>query len=317
MEEIENSEKYRFLVAEESGAGLRLDHFLTNRLKHLSRSRIQQLIKDNTVLVDGMTAKPKLKLAVGNEITVEVPDPVPLVAVEPQPIPLDVLYEDGDFIVVNKASGLVVHPAAGNPDGTLVNALLHHCRGELSGIGGMQRPGIVHRLDKDTSGCLVVAKNDLAHQEISRQFADRKTTKIYHCVVQGIPSPLKGKIENQIGRHAVNRQKMAVLDPPAGKLAITDYKVLGKCSDDKSKWAFIECHLHTGRTHQIRVHMKSLGCPILGDEIYAQPSRQTIATDRLLLHASRLGFTHPTSSEPLSFTAPLPEAFAQFTGNGQ
>jgi len=294
---------------------MRLDQFLTKQLDHLSRSRIQQLIKDNTVLVDGEKTKPKLKLVLGNEILVEVPDPIPLASVEPQAIPLDVLYEDEDFIIVNKESGMVVHPAAGNPDGTLVNALLHHCQGELSGIGGVQRPGIVHRLDKDTSGCMVAAKNDLAHQEISRQFADRETTKIYHCVVQGIPSPTQGKIENQIGRHPVNRQKMSVLEPPAGKVAITDYKILESSSKDKTKWALIECHLHTGRTHQIRVHMKSLGCPILGDVIYSQPSRQNPSVSRLLLHASQLGFTHPRTKEPLTFTAPTPEAFEVFHSN--
>ena len=233
--------------------------------------------------------------------------------VEPQAIPLEVIYEDKDFIVINKESGIVVHPAFGNHDGTLVNALLHHCHGELSGIGGVQRPGIVHRLDKDTSGCLVAAKNDIAHQEISRQFADRETTKIYHCVVQGIPSPPSGRIENQIGRHPVNRQKMAVVEAPAGKRAVTDYKVLRKSSASKAQWAFTECHLHTGRTHQIRVHMKSLGCPILGDEIYAQPPRQQPSAPRLLLHASQLGFTHPSSKEALSFTAPLPEAFSPYS----
>ena len=313
MGEIGESGNYQFLVSEELGEGLRLDHFLTDCLQDLSRSRLQQLIRENRVLVDGVTAKPKLKLAAGNEITVEVPEPVPLEKIEPQAIPLDVLYEDEDLIVINKESGLVVHPAAGNADGTLVNALLHHCQGELSGIGGVQRPGIVHRLDKDTSGCLVAAKNDRAHREISRQFADRETTKIYLCIVQGTPSPPRGRIENRLGRHQVNRQKMAVLDPPAGKLAVTDYRVLSNCSDDDNNWALVECHLHTGRTHQIRVHMKSLGCPILGDKIYAQPSRQNLASSRLLLHASRLEFTHPGSGEPLSFTSPLPEAFTPFS----
>ena len=312
MDESKNSEKYRFLITENSGDQLRLDQFLSNQLKNHSRSRIQQLIKDNTVLVNGFTAKPKLKLSAGNEVIVEIPEATPLLEVEPQPIPLNVIYEDDDFIVINKASGMVVHPAAGNPDGTLVNALLHHCEGNLSGIGGVMRPGIVHRLDKDTSGCLVSAKNDLAHQEISRQFADRETTKIYHCVVQNIPSQASGRIENRIGRHPVNRQKMTVLEAPKGKLAITDYKILNESSKGKNTWAYVECRLHTGRTHQIRVHMKSLGCPIIGDEIYAQPSRQNPKSSRLLLHASQLGFTHPASKEPLSFTAPLPDAFSPY-----
>ncbi|NOY01061.1 MAG: RluA family pseudouridine synthase [Verrucomicrobia bacterium] len=313
MKKIGNSEKYRFSVSEKADVGLRLDQFLVNHLNGLSRSRVQQLIKDNTVLVDGNTAKAKLKLTIGNEVLVEIPEPIVMEDVEPQDIPLDVIYEDDDFIVINKTSGIVVHPAAGNPDGTLVNALLYHCQGELSGIGGVQRPGIIHRLDKDTSGCLVAAKNNLAHQEISRQFADRETTKIYHCVVQGSPSPSSGRIENQIGRHPVNRQKMTVLEPPAGKRAKTDYKTLREGPGGRANWTFIECHLHTGRTHQIRVHMKSLGCPILGDVIYAQPSRQNPSASRLLLHASRLSFTHPSSKEPLSFTSPLPEAFSVYS----
>ncbi len=313
MEEIGNSEKYRFSVSEKADVGLRLDQFLVNHLNVLSRSRVQQLIKDNTVLVDGNTAKAKLKLTIGNEVLVEIPEPRTMDEVEPQEIALDVVYEDDDLIVINKTSGMVVHPAAGNPDGTLVNALLYHCQGELSGIGGVQRPGIIHRLDKDTSGCLVAAKNDLAHQEISRQFADRETTKIYHCVVENIPSSRSGRIENQIGRHPVNRKKMAVLTPPAGKRALTEYKVLGESTESKASWALVECRLHTGRTHQIRVHMKSLGCPILGDEIYAQPSRQKPRAPRLLLHASQLGFTHPRSKEALTFTSPLPEAFSPFT----
>ncbi len=309
---MEGGEKHQFLISKESGAGLRLDHFLTAQLQHLSRSRLQQLIRDGRVLIDGKPSKPKFKLLAGKQITVEVPAPVPMAEIEAQPIPLEVIYEDKDFIVINKAHGLVVHPAAGNPDGTLVNALLHHCQGQLSGIGGVQRPGIVHRLDKDTSGCLVAAKNDQAHQEISRQFADRETTKIYHCVVQGIPVHPDGRIENQIGRHPVSRQKMAVLEAPKGKRAVTDYKILRCSSDNETSWAYIRCHLHTGRTHQIRVHMKSLGCPILGDEIYAQPSRQKPAVPRLLLHARQLGFTHPRTKEPLSFTAPLPEAFSAY-----
>jgi 23S rRNA pseudouridine1911/1915/1917 synthase len=313
MKDTEYSETHQFLVSGASGEGLRLDQFLAKQLCHLSRSRIQQLIKDNMVFVDGQVAKPKLKLASGDTITVKVPEPVPLTAVRPQAIALDVVYEDEDLLVINKASGIVVHPAAGNPEGTLVNALLHHCQGELSGIGGVLRPGIIHRLDKDTSGCLVAAKNDLAHQRISRQFADRETTKIYHCVVQGIPSPPQGTIENHIGRHPVNRQKMAVVDPPKGKTAVTRYKILSQSTTGKDPWSLVQCQLHTGRTHQIRVHMKSLGCPILGDEIYAQPSRQQPAATRLLLHASQLGFTHPTTGEKLSFTAPLPGAFEFFT----
>ncbi len=310
---MENLEIHRFPVSGESGGGQRLDQFLAARLHNLSRSSIQRLIKDAMVFVDDQPAKSKLKLAAGNIVLIKVPPPPPPTVVQPQAIPLEILYEDEDLLVVNKAPGIVVHPAAGNSDGTLVNALLHHCRGRLSGLGGAQRPGIVHRLDKDTSGCLVAAKTDLAHQEISRQFADRETTKIYRCVVQGIPCPSSGKIENHIGRHPVNRQKMAVLTPPMGKLAVTDFEVLREGREGKNAWSLVECRLHTGRTHQIRVHMKSLGCPILGDPIYAQPSRQKPAAPRLLLHACQLGFTHPTSGEDLCFTAPLPEAFLPYS----
>ncbi|MFK5920712.1 MAG: RluA family pseudouridine synthase [Verrucomicrobiota bacterium] len=316
---MDESTEYQFLISSKSGAGDRLDRFLAAQLAHLSRSRLQQLIRDENVQVDGQTSKPKARLTPGSTVSVSIPAPVPLAEVEPQDIPLQVIYEDQDFIVINKAHGIVVHPAAGNPDGTLVNALLHHCQGELSGIGGVQRPGIVHRLDKDTSGCLVAAKNDAAHQEISRQFADRETTKIYHCVVQGIPVRNNGSIENHIGRHPVNRQKMAVLEAPKGKHAHTDYKILRTSKDDADQndkqpaWALIECHLHTGRTHQIRVHMKSLSCPILGDEIYAQISRQQPKVERMLLHASHLGFTHPRSKEALTFTAPLPKAFSAYS----
>lgn len=323
MTQFEESGKYRFVISTESGAGTRLDRFLTDQVRDLSRSRLQQLIKDGNVLVDGSSVKPKLKLTAAQVVTVEIPEAVPFEQVAAQDIPLEVIFEDRDFIVINKAHGMVVHPAAGNADGTLVNALLHHCHGELSGIGGIQRPGIVHRLDKDTSGCLVAAKNDVAHQEISRQFADRETTKIYHCVVQGIPAPAAGRVANQIGRHPVNRQKMAVLEAGKGKSAITDYKILTSSTQraseapdidhDQSTWAYVQCRLHTGRTHQIRVHMKSLGCPILGDVIYSQPSRQLPQVERMLLHARQLGFTHPRSKEQLTFTSPLPEAFHPFS----
>lgn len=312
MTQFKESGKHRFVISTESGAGARLDRFLTDQVRDLSRSRLQQLIRDGNVLVDGNNAKPKLKLNATQIVTVEIPEAIPFEQVEAQNIPLQVIFEDLDFIVINKAHGMVVHPSAGNADGTLVNALLHHCHGELSGIGGIQRPGIVHRLDKDTSGCLVAAKNDVAHQEISRQFAERETTKIYHCVVQGIPSPAAGTIKNQIGRHPVNRQKMAVLEAGKGKSAVTDYKILTSSEQNKSAWAYLQCHLHTGRTHQIRVHMKSLDCPILGDPIYAQPSRQQPPVERLLLHARQLGFTHPRSKAPLTFTAPLPRAFHPF-----
>ncbi|MGI9241563.1 MAG: RluA family pseudouridine synthase, partial [Verrucomicrobiales bacterium] len=257
-----------FTISQESELGQRLDRFLADRAPEISRSRLQSLIRDGAVTLNGRPAKKKQALNLGDRISLIVPEPVPAEA-QPEEIPLDVLHEDEALLVLNKASGLVVHPAAGNLTGTLVNALLHHCDGRLASIGGVERPGIVHRLDKDTSGCLVVAKTDSAHQALSEQFSDRKVSKFYLAVVGGRPAMDGGRIENQIARDPRNRQKMAVVLPPAGKHAITDYRVLAPGDE-----CLIECELHTGRTHQIRVHMRELGTPILGDPIYSKsPSR--------------------------------------------
>lgn len=295
----------------ETPSGDRLDAFLAANLAELSRSRIQTLIREQFILVNGNPAKPRDAVKAGDHITIALPEAVPDRA-EPQEIPLDLLYEDEDLLVLNKAHGMVVHPAPGNPDGTLVNALLHHCRGKLSGIGGVERPGIVHRLDKDTSGCLVVAKSDAAHQSLVTQFSERSTMeKLYLAVTQGIPKPAKDTIFTHIGRHPVNRQKMAVVNPPGGKTAITDYEVLA--TDAASITALVLCHLHTGRTHQIRVHLHHKGAPLVGDPIYGKPSRTAEQTGRLMLHAWRLAFTHPISSRPLRFEAPIPAEFAPWT----
>ncbi|RYD23286.1 MAG: RluA family pseudouridine synthase, partial [Verrucomicrobiaceae bacterium] len=227
-------------------------------------------------------------------------------------IPLDVMYEDDDLLVLNKASGMVVHPAPGNPDGTLVNALLHHCKGKLSGIGGVERPGIVHRLDKDTSGCLVVAKSDPAHQSLVTQFSERSTMeKLYLAVTDGVPKPGKDTVFTHIGRHPVNRQKMAVVNPPGGKTAITDYEVLA--TDAATVTALVLCHLHTGRTHQIRVHMHHKGAPLVGDPIYGKTNKNTTHAGRLMLHAWRLAFNHPISGQPLRFESPIPAEFEPWT----
>lgn len=308
-----DSTRQHLVAAAETGA--RLDKVLADVFPDLSRSRLQDLIRDGHVSVAGRpVTKPRHPLAAGDAIRIEIPPPTPSVAAA-QDIPLDILHEDEHLIVLNKPAGLVVHPAAGNADGTLVNALLHHCRGQLSGIGGVERPGIVHRLDKETSGCLVAAKTDAAHQELARQFADRETEKTYLCVVQGVPSSPHGLIENRIGRHPVNRQKMAVRPEPHGKEAVTGYTVLH--TDPRSTWALVRCDLHTGRTHQIRVHMKeSLGCPILGDEIYAQPTRQSEQPGRLMLHARRLAFTHPITGRRMAFESPLPPAFTPYLPPG-
>jgi 23S rRNA pseudouridine1911/1915/1917 synthase len=282
----------------------RLDRYLQFRLAEMSRSRLQDLIKDGLVLVNDKKSKPSAELRVGDKISVTIPEPVSTEVVA-QDIPIDVLYEDADLIVINKASGIVVHPAAGNPDGTLVNALLHHCD-DLSGIGGEVRPGIVHRLDKDTSGCMVVAKHDRAHALLAEQFAHRRISKLYLAAVNGIPKESSGRIENMIGRHPVDRKRMTVLFDGTGKNAVTEWKML--CETEGC--ALILNTLLTGRTHQIRVHMRDvLQCPILGDTIYGHPSKQKVKTERLMLHAWRLAFEHPITQKRMEFKAAVPEEF--------
>lgn len=289
----------------------RLDAYLAVRLDDLSRSRIQTLIREQYITLNGNPAKPRDSVKQGDLIQVVIPEAVPLEHT-PQDLPISVLYEDDDMIVINKASGMVVHPAAGNPDGTVVNALLHYCRGKLSGIGGVERPGIVHRLDKDTSGCLVVAKSDIAHQALVKQFAERETMeKLYLAVTRGEPKPEKDTIFTHIGRHPINRQKMAVINPPSGKPAITDYKVKGR--DPSTGTSLVLCHLHTGRTHQIRVHLHHKGAPIVGDSIYGRPSKEPGLPERLMLHAWRLAFLHPTSRQRVVFEAPIPPEFLAWT----
>ncbi len=290
----------------EKDAGMRLDAWLAANLPDLSRSRIQELIREQFILRNGQPAKPRDSVAAGDLLSVAIPEAVPAEA-QAQDIPLNILYEDEHLVVLDKESGIVVHPAAGNPDGTLVNALLHHCKGQLSGIGGVERPGIVHRLDKDTSGCLVVAKTDLAHQSLSTQFSGRTMEKLYLAAVQGVPNPEKDTIFTHIGRHPVNRQKMAVVNPPGGKTAITDFEVLG--IDRSTNSALVLCHLHTGRTHQIRVHLLHRGCPLIGDPIYSRPERQAAKPGRLMLHAWRLAFDHPVGGKRMKFEAPVPPEY--------
>ena len=294
----------------EDRAGERLDAYLAVRLAELSRSRIQTLIREQFIQVNGHPAKPRDAVKMGDFITIALPEAVPLDAA-PQDLPLTILHEDDDLIVLDKAPGMVVHPAPGNPDGTLVNALLHHCQGQLSGIGGVERPGIVHRLDKDTSGCLVVAKSDAAHQSLVTQFSERSTMeKLYLAVTEGIPKPARDTIFTHLGRHPVNRQKMAVVNPPGGKAAITDYEILA--TDPVTLTALVRCHLHTGRTHQIRVHLHHRGCPLVGDPIYGKPSKTSALTGRLMLHAWRLAFNHPLTGQRLQFESPIPVEFSRW-----
>ena len=282
-------------------AGTRIDQFLAARVPELSRSRIQDLVKAGHVRVNGRETKASTRLRGGDRVTLDEP-PVVAASTVAEDIALDVLYEDGDLIVLNKPAGLVVHPAAGHWSGTLVNALLHHCQG-LSQIGGEERPGIVHRLDKETSGCLVAAKNDIAHRALTRQFAGREVTKIYLALATGKFRETSGILEGAIGRHPIHRKKMTVLPGERGRAARTDYRVLREVPGG----ALVECTLHTGRTHQIRVHLKHLGHPILGDEVYGRRG----GFERQMLHAWKLGFAHPVSGARMNFIAPIPRDFLE------
>ncbi len=286
-------------VSEPSDAGSRLDHFLAARVSELSRSRIQSLMEEGHVRVNGETKLRSCKLRGGEQIVLTLPA---VVASEnlPEDIALEILHEDDDLIVVNKPPGLVVHPAPGHAGGTLVNALLHHCE-SLSGIGGIERPGIVHRLDKETSGCMVAAKNDAAHQSLTEQFSGREVRKIYLAIASGIFKKKKGTINVPLGRHPVHRQKMGVLLRGGGREAVTDWLVLHELPCG----TLIQCTLHTGRTHQIRVHMKHLGHPLVGDEVYGKRGK----FERQMLHAWKLGFSHPRTGNPIDFTAPIPPDF--------
>jgi 23S rRNA pseudouridine1911/1915/1917 synthase len=290
-----------FIVAPDQ-AGQRLDRFLCTCLPEFSRARLQALIKEGAAMVEGKTAKPSQEMTAGETVTIGIPPDKPAEA-QAQDLPLTILYEDEHLAILNKASGMVVHPAHGNEDGTVVNALLHRF-GSLSSIGGVARPGIVHRLDKETSGCLVVARNDHTHQHLSAQFAGREVDKIYLAVTHGTPRPPVGSVQTHLGRDPHDRLRMAVLPAPAGKWAHTDYEVLHTLTGD----ALVQCTLHTGRTHQIRVHLKHLGHPLLGDPTYARKTKQT-PVPRLMLHAWKLTLTHPVSGIRLACEAPLPPEF--------
>jgi len=284
----------------ENEAKIRLDRFLANKLPEYSRSRLQQLVRTGFVRLNGATTRPRHLVRSGDKIEL-TEAPLEKIDNQPEPIPLEVLFEDKDIIVINKPPGLVVHPGAGHRQHTLVNALLSHCP-TLSGIGGKERPGIVHRLDKETSGCLVVAKNDWAHRELSRQFAERSVEKIYLALVAGKLRKDAGVIEEKIGRHPVHRQRMSVASV-RGRPAKTDYRVV--CSGDQA--SLVECQLYSGRTHQIRVHLHHLGHPVLGDKVYATHLAKNFP--RHMLHAWKLGFRHPRSGDSKSFEAPLPDDF--------
>ena len=291
------------LRASEESKNQRLDAFLASSLDGLTRSQATRLIESGEVAVNGRAVGKSYKLAGGEDIAVTLPEPEPVEAV-PQDIPLDVVYEDADVIVVNKPSGMVVHPAPGHPDGTLVNALLYHCAGTLSGIGGALRPGIVHRIDRDTSGLIIAAKNDAAHQYLSAQLADHTLARTYECIVVGKLREDRGTVDAPIARHPADRKRMAVV--AGGREAVTHWEVIARYPG----YTHVRCRLETGRTHQIRVHMAYIGHPILGDTVYGAKKEVAGLTGQCL-HAVGLRFLHPRTHEVMELSCPLPDEFTR------
>ncbi len=303
------------ILIAQTGAPVRLDRALADNVPNVSRERLKTLILSDAVTSGGQIVRdPARHVTGGEQFTIEIPEPRPLDTIA-QAIALTVVHEDADLIVIDKPAGLVVHPAAGNPDGTLVNALLHHCGGNLSGIGGVLRPGIVHRIDKDTSGLIVAAKSDIAHEGLSRQFSRHSIERRYRAIVSGIPMPASGTIDAPLARSPSNRKKIAVVK--GGKAAITHYRTIQRLNGA----ALVECRLETGRTHQVRVHMQSIGHPLLGDPVYSRTKGvprevvQRLRFERQALHAAHLGFIHPVTCVALSFDSPIPgdmqELFSQ------
>ena len=291
------------LRASEENKNQRLDAFLASSLDGLTRSRATRLIESGEVAVNGKTVSKSYKLVGGEAVAVTLPEPEPAEAV-PQDIPLDVVYEDADVIVVNKPSGMVVHPAPGHPDGTLVNALLYHCAGTLSGVGGALRPGIVHRIDRDTSGLIIAAKNDAAHRYLSAQLADHTLARTYECIVVGALREDRGTVNAPIARHPTDRKRMAVV--AGGREAVTHWEVIARYPG----YTHVRCRLETGRTHQIRVHMAYIGHPILGDTVYGAKKEIPGLTGQCL-HAVGLRFLHPRTHEVVELSCPLPDEFTR------
>ena len=281
---------------------MRIDRFISERMSDTSRSYIQKLIKDELVTVDSKVVKSNYKVKEGEWVEIVLPEPVSL-DIEAENIPLDILYEDSDVLLVNKPKDMVVHPSAGHVTGTLVNALLYHCKDSLSSINGVMRPGIVHRIDKDTTGILIICKNDKAHNCIAEQLKVHSITRRYHALVWNNVTDDTGTVDAPIGRHPVDRKKMAI-NHKNGKHAVTHYKVLERFGH----YTYIQCELETGRTHQIRVHMASIGHPLVGDPVYG-PAKQPFKTDGQMLHAKVFGFIHPSTNEYMEFETDLPEYF--------
>ena len=289
-------------------AGWRIDRALADAVPTLSRERLKTLIRSGAVAAEGKAVRdPALKVRGEETLRIAVPEPTPAHNIA-QDIPLTIVFEDEHLLVVDKPAGLVVHPAAGNLDGTLVNALLHHCGGSLSGIGGVARPGIVHRIDKDTSGLLVVAKTDVAHEGLAKQFAAHSIDRRYLAIVSGVPKASEGTVDAPLARSATNRKKIAIVEGKRGKRAVTHWRRLNVLNDA----ALVECRLETGRTHQVRVHMASIGHPLLGDPVYGRSGKtngkilKELQFHRQALHAAELGFAHPVTKNRLSFSSPKP-----------
>lgn len=293
------------LFPEIADSGLRIDKYLSTVNEQLSRSYIQKLLKSGLVLVDGKPVKASYQVDEGDVISLDIPEAVEP-EIEPENMDLDILYEDQDVILVNKPKGMVVHPAAGHYSHTLVNGLMHHCKDQLSGINGVMRPGIVHRIDMDTTGVIIACKNDMAHNSIAAQLKEHSITRRYQAIVHGVLKDDAGTVEGPIGRHPTDRKKMSI-NYNNGKSAVTHYKVLKRFR----QYTHVECRLETGRTHQIRVHMASIGHPLLGDLVYGPGKCPIPGLQGQTLHAGVLGFIHPRTREYMEFTAPLPEYFAK------
>lgn len=290
-------------------ADSRIDRYLAQQMPDQSRSFLQKLIREEQITVNGRPVKANYRLQPEDQVLVIVPDPQ-LPDILPENIPLDILYEDSDVLVINKPKGMVVHPAAGHYTNTVVNAVMYHCQGNLSGINGVMRPGIVHRIDRDTTGAIVICKNDQAHQSLAQQLKEHSITRSYRAIVWNNLKEDEGTVDRPIGRHPVDRKKMAV-NEKNGKTAVTHYRVLERFG----RFTYIECRLETGRTHQIRVHMASIGHPLLGDEVYGPSGKQPFWLQGQCLHAMTLGFLHPSTGEYVEFEAPLPEYFTQLLKN--